>query len=72
MSLAILSQVFDNFKVSINAWVMQWSHSMLIYCFDIDAIKFGMFDDCTISYRASFGKKIILLYENDQNGLKIT
>ena len=41
MSLAILSQVFDNFKVSINAWVMQWSLSILIYCFDINAEKFG-------------------------------
>ena len=46
MSFAILNQVLDNFQVSINACIMQWSHSMLIFCFDIDAMKFGMLDDC--------------------------
>ena len=46
MIFAVLNQVLDNFQVSINACVMQWSHSMLICCFDIDAMKFGMFDDC--------------------------
>ena len=52
MIYAILNQVLNNFQVSINACVMQWRHSMLIFSFDIDAMQFGMFNDFFCNFLA--------------------